>query len=77
MMTFIKFMIILTYNFIVNDDNSYSPTYNYPIDRNLLKRSSPDITLDTRGKDLLDLCISHQIRVLNGRVLGDMLGHYT
>jgi hypothetical protein len=28
---------------IVNDDNSYSPTYNYPIDRNLLKRSSPDI----------------------------------
>ena len=64
-------------DFIVNDDNSYSPTYNYPIDRNLLKRSSPDITLDTRGKDLLDLCISHQIRVLNGRVLGDMLGHYT
>jgi hypothetical protein len=32
-------------DFIVNDDNSYSPTYNYPIDRNLLKRSSPDITL--------------------------------
>ena len=49
----------------------------FPIDRNLLKRSNPDITLDTRGKDLLDLCVSHQIRVLSGRVLGDMLGHYT
>jgi hypothetical protein len=30
-----------------------------------------------RGKDLLDLCISNQLRVLTGRVLGAMFGSYT
>jgi hypothetical protein len=28
-------------------------------------------------KELLDLCISNQLRILNGRVLGDIFGNYT
>ena len=47
------------------------------IDRDVLGRYSPDKIIDSRGKDLLDLCIKHQLRILNGRALGDMFGHYT
>jgi hypothetical protein len=35
------------------------------------------VVLDGRGKDLLDLCISHQLRLLNGRVFGDCFGKNT
>lgn len=65
-------------DFISQDDNQYVPIFsNYPVDMDLMQRQSPDTTLDTRGKELLDLCISKQIRILNGRTLGDMFGHYT
>ena len=47
------------------------------IDRDVLGRYSPDKIIDSRGKDLLDLYIKHQLRILNGRDLGDMFGHYT
>jgi hypothetical protein len=33
--------------------------------------------IDQRGKELLNLCICNQIRILNGRVLGEMFGNYT
>jgi hypothetical protein len=33
--------------------------------------------LDSRGKDLIDLCISSQLRFVNGRVLGDTFGNFT
>ena len=33
--------------------------------------------IDKRGRDLLDFCIGHQLRILNGRILGDLLGNYT
>lgn len=36
-----------------------------------------DSKIDTRGKELLDFCIIHQFRVLNGRTLGDLQGNYT
>ena len=43
----------------------------------LQHRFSKDKKLDSRGKDLLEFCISHQIRILNGRVLGDCFGNFT
>ena len=65
-------------DFITNDDNKYTPIFDdYSIDRELLKRFNKDKILDSRGKDLLELCTSHQLRILNGRVLGDVLGHFT
>ena len=33
--------------------------------------------IDSRGKDLIDLCISNQLRIVNGRVLGDTFGNFT
>lgn len=35
------------------------------------------MTIDTRGKELLDVCVSQQIRIFNGLTLGYMFGHYT
>jgi hypothetical protein len=31
----------------------------------------------SRGKDLIDLCISNQLRIFNDRVLGDTFGNFT
>ena len=67
-----------TPDYIVDDSNQYIPIHSdYVIDKALLQRKNQDHILDARGKDLLDLCISNQLRVLNGRVVGDMFGSYT
>ena len=64
--------------FIRDDDNSHTPLFtNYTVDKQIRCRKSKDTTLDTRGKELIDFCISNQIRMLNGRVLGDLCGNYT
>jgi hypothetical protein len=33
--------------------------------------------MDSRGKDLIDLRISNQLRIVNDRVLGDTFGNFT
>ena len=53
-------------DFNVNDDNSYILLHDdYIIDNTLLRRNSQDIKVCTRGRDLLDVCISSGIRILN------------
>ncbi|CAG2221418.1 ABCB1 [Mytilus edulis] len=42
-----------------------------------MTRKSRDQKIDQRGKEVLDFCISKQIRILNGRVLGDTFGNFT
>ena len=65
-------------DFITNDCSKYLPCdSNYEPDSDLQHRFSKDKKLDSRGKDLLEFCISHQIRILNGRVLGDCFGNFT
>ncbi|CAG2207784.1 unnamed protein product [Mytilus edulis] len=60
------------------DDNNYVPVFDtYQSDRQILLRNSNDTKVNTRGKDLIDLCISHQLRFLNGRIIGDLFGKYT
>ena len=50
----------------------------YDIDYIHLKRTSADkAPTCTRGKQLLDLCISARLRILNGRILGDSTGTFT
>ena len=67
-----------TPDYILDDSNQYIPIHSdYLINKALLQRKYQDQILDARGKDLLDLCISNQLRVLNGRVLGAMFGSYT
>ena len=65
-------------DFICDDDHQFIPVYhNYDTDRNMVKRKSKDPITDGRGRSLLDFCIGNQLRILNGRVLGDMHGQFT
>jgi hypothetical protein len=38
-----------------------------------LKRVNQDVIINSHGKNLLDLCLSSRLRILNGRFLGDSL----
>jgi hypothetical protein len=61
---------------IISDDTSHVPLSDnqYVIDTAVGKRSSHDLHIDTRGKELLDM---YQLRILNGRTFGDSFGAYT
>ena len=41
------------------------------------QRNSRDIEIDQRGKDLIDLCKSADLRIINGRKTGDLFGDFT
>ena len=68
-------------DFIYQDSNNFLPLFkSYNFDKQILKRYNKDKKLDSRGKDLIDLCIStvsSQLRFVNGRVLGDTFGNFT
>lgn len=42
-----------------------------------LRRVSQDKVINNHGNNLLDVCLSSGLRILNGRFLGDSLGYYT
>ena len=42
-----------------------------------IDRNSLDKVFNSQGQQLIDLCITSQLRVLNGRFIGDMLGNMT
>ena len=42
-----------------------------------LKRVNQDFIINSHGKNVLDLCLSSWLRILNGRFLGDSLGYFT
>jgi hypothetical protein len=63
---------------VANDTANYLPLDdNHVIDRTIRPRVSCDQVTNGRGHDIIDLCISSQIRILNGRVMGDLHGKYT
>ena len=43
----------------------------------MLQWNNCDLVTDTRGKELLELCISNQVRIINGRSFGDSVGIFT
>ena len=69
------------HNYIANESadnlNDFVPN-NYSID-NIHRRRNTFMpqTTNEYGKNILDLCISSQLRVLNGRTLGDTRGKAT
>jgi len=65
-------------DFIQNDNyDIYVPVNDdYAYDLIQEKRQSQDDKIDSRGKQLLELCIATQMRILNGRVIGDLYGRY-
>jgi hypothetical protein len=42
-----------------------------------LKRVNQDCIINSHGENMLDLCLSSRLRILNGRFLGDSLGYFT
>ena len=42
-----------------------------------MERNSLDNIYNTQGEQLLNLCIASQLRILNGRFVGDLLGNMT
>ena len=56
----------------------YFPLFDsYKNDDTARARNSNDVVLDTRGKELLELCKSNQLRIANGRCIGDIFGNFT
>jgi exonuclease III len=49
----------------------------YEIDQIQSGRCSQDKNNNSQGTKLLDLCIGNKMRILNGRILGDLEGKYT
>ena len=49
----------------------------YLHDSNIERRNSVDSVFNSQGQQLLDLCIASQLRILNGRYLGDTMGNMT
>ena len=67
-------------NYISNMGDKFSPmteldiyTKDVPKDRNNMDTSLPN----EHGKNILDICKSHSLRILNGRTLGDRKGTFT
>ena len=68
-----------THNDYIGDDNDkHLPLdQDYTLDTIPNPRNSLDTTTDIRGKHLLEICIGAQLRILNGRKLGDSAGYHT
>jgi len=63
---------------LVHDDKKFLPLCSsLPLDKDIMNRFSKDTTVDKRGKELIDFCKGCQMRILNGRTLGIMLGKFT
>ena len=65
-------------DYISLDSDKHIPMFeSYVCDSNLVPRKSQDNILNTRGRQILNLCISASLRILNGRTFGDLFGSYT
>ena len=70
-----------TPDFIYNENESQNSIDNilpdnYSVDVNL-HRYATDKIFNTQGQGLIDLCIASQLRILNGRYVGDIFGNFT
>ena len=67
-------------DFIEEDDDDIDilnlPS-NYKIDKYKKERSNQDQHKNSYGEKLIDLAISSKLKILNGRILGDLMGKYT
>lgn len=64
-------------DFVSDDLDDFVPTDTCYVADYSKSRHSKDSKVDSRGKDLLDFCIGNNLRILNGRLLGDSLGSFT
>jgi hypothetical protein len=63
-------------DFIIQDSGKHLPLSNtYTSDLTPVGRMSQDTTLNSKGKQLLALCVSSALRLLNGDILGTCTCH--
>ena len=49
----------------------------YELDTFTTHKNNEDVSLNSYGEQLIQLCIASKLRVLNGRTRGDLQGHFT
>ena len=54
-----------------------SNDYSIDLSKHNTIRCNQDVKLNVRGRDLVDLCKSANLRICNGRTIGDLCGDYT
>ena len=66
-------------DFLRDSLDKYSPINisTYSKDTALIRNNRDDHNIDEQGKLILDLCKSSNLKILNGRTLGDMKGQFT
>ena len=65
-------------DFIENDADDFLTIHNtYNRDTDCPKRNNTDYTINKVGREILRLCIGNRLRILNGRLTGDLDGKYT
>ena len=68
-------------DFIGDDDKQWGMNDDmrelYPNDYVINKRLNQDCIINNVGKTLINLCKTHQLRILNGRTIGDLKGNFT
>ena len=65
-------------NFIADDRKDlYFLPEGYELDTFTTHRNNEDVSLNSYGEQLIQLCIPSKLRVLNGRTRGDLQGHFT
>ena len=70
--------IVTKADFIVEDrkDLDFLPE-GYELDTFTTHRNNEDVSLNSFGEQLIQLCIASKLRVLNGRTRRDLQGHFT
>ena len=65
-------------DFIENNADDFLTIHNtYNRDTDCPKRNNTDYTMNKVGREILRLCIGNRLRILNGRLTGDLDGKYT
>ena len=65
-------------DYIITDTNEFLPIDNSIIETDILTfRNSQDKKTNSNGKHLADLCMINNLKILNGRKIGDLTGKYT
>ena len=68
-------------DYIINDQfgssDIYMPLPDSYVNDIPLHRNNCDTVCNHFGKLLLDICCSHSIRIMNGRLTGDLFGNFT
>ena len=63
---------------VMNDDNTFLPVpEDYEIDSQFFRHSQDSGTVNSRGRNLLEICTALNLRIFNGTIVGDLEGKKT